>query len=46
MREEIEVKYILNYLYAKLQVKLLTDVQDVLANSVLEFIWKIGNCSN
>ena len=42
--EEIEVKYILNCLYAELQVQSSPDIQDVLANSILEFIWKIGNC--
>ena len=45
MREEVEVEYILNCLCARLQIQPLTDVQDVLANSVLEFIWKIANHS-
>ena len=37
-REEVEVEYILNSLYTKLQQQALTDVQNVLANSILEFI--------
>ena len=45
-KEEIKVKYILDCLYAELKVQSLPDVQDVLANSVLEFIWKIGDCSD
>ena len=45
-REEIEVEYILDCLYAELKVQSLPDVQDVLANSVLEFIWKIGDHSD
>ena len=45
-REEIKVQYILDCLYAELKVQSLPDVQDVLANSVLEFIWKIGDCSD
>ena len=45
-REEIKVEYILDCLYAELKVQSLPDIQDVLANSVLEFIWKIGNRSN
>ena len=45
-REEIEVEYILDCLYAKLQVQLSTDLQNVLANSILEFIWKIADCSS
>ena len=45
-REEIEVQYILNFLYAKLKVQSLPDIQDVLANSAQEFIWKIGDHSN
>ena len=42
-REEVEVEYILNSLYAELQQQPSTDIQNVLANSVLEFIWKIAN---
>ena len=40
-REEIKTEYILNCLYTELP-----DIQDVLASSVLEFIWKIGNRSD
>ena len=46
MREEIEVEYILNCPYTELKVQSSPDVQDVLANSVLKFILKIGNHSN
>ena len=35
-REEIEVEYILDSLYAELQQQPSTDVQNVLANSILE----------
>ena len=45
MEEEVEVEYILDFLYAELQIQPSTDVQDVLANNVLEFIWKIANHS-
>ena len=45
-REEIETKYILDCLYAKLQVQTTPDIQDTLATSVLEFLWKIGNHSD
>ena len=45
-REEIEVEYILDCLYAELWVQSSPDVQDVLANSMLGCIWKIGNCSS
>ena len=44
-REEVEVKYILDSLYAKLQLQPSTDIQNVLANSILEFIWKIADRS-
>ena len=44
-QEEIEVEYILDSLYAELQQQPSTDVQNVLANSVLEFIWRIADCS-
>ena len=44
-REEIKVEYILDSLYTELQVQLSTDVQKVLSNSILEFIWKIVDCS-
>ena len=44
-QEEVKVKYILNSLYAELQQQPLTDVQNVLANSILEFIWKIADHS-
>ena len=45
-REEIKTEYILNCLYAELQVQTTSDIQDVLATSMLEFLWKIGNCSD
>ena len=45
MKEEVKVKYILYSLYAELQVQPSTDIQNVLANSVLEFIWKIADHS-
>ena len=45
MREEVKVDYILDSLYAELQWQLLTDIQNVLANSILEFIWKIADHS-
>ena len=45
-REEIETKYILDCLHAELQVQTTPDVQDVLATSILEFLWKIGNHSD
>ena len=44
-REEVEVEYILDSLYAELWQQPSTDVQNVLANSVLEFIWRIADCS-
>ena len=44
-REEIETEYILDCLYAELQVQDEPDIQDVLTVSVLEFIWKILNRS-
>ena len=40
-REEVEVEYILYSLYAELRQQPSTDVQNVLTNSVLEFIWRI-----
>ena len=43
--EEIEVKYILDSLYAELQQQPSTDMQNVLANSILEFIWRIADHS-
>ena len=45
-QEEIKTKYILDCLYAELQVQTTPDIQDALALSVLEFLWKIGNCSD
>ena len=45
-REEIKTEYILNCLYAELQVQTKPDIQDALASSILEFLWKIGNCSD
>ena len=45
-REEIETEYILDCLYAELQVQNVPDVQDVLTSSMLEFTWKIGNRSD
>ena len=44
-QEEVEVEYILDSLYAELQQQPSTDVQNVLANSVLEFIWRIADHS-
>ena len=44
-REEVEVEYILDSLYAELQQQLSMDVQNILANSVLEFIWRIADRS-
>ena len=44
-REEIETEYILNCLYTELQVQGELDIQDTLAASVMEFIWKIRNRS-
>ena len=46
MREDIEVEYILDCYYTELQVQSSPDIQNVLANSVLEFIWKIGDRSS
>ena len=40
------MEYILNCLYTELQVQTTPDIQDVLALSVLEFLWKIGNHSD
>ena len=45
MREEVELEYILDCLYPKLQIQLSTNVQNVQANSIFEFIWKIADCS-
>ena len=45
-REEIETEFILDFLYTELQVQTTPDAQDALVTSVLEFLWKIGNCSN
>ena len=44
-QEEIETEYILDSLYAKLQQQPSMDMQNVLANSVLEFIWRIADHS-
>ena len=44
-QEEVEVEYILDSLYAELWQQPSTDVQNVLANSVLEFIWRIADHS-
>ena len=37
------MEYILDCLYTELQVQTTPDIQDALASSVLEFLWKIGN---
>ena len=44
-QEEVEVKYILDSLYAELQQQPSMDVQNILANSILEFIWRIADRS-
>ena len=44
-QEEVEVEYILDSLYAQLQQQPSMDMQNVLANSVLEFIWRIADHS-
>ena len=44
-QEEVEVEYILDSLYAELQQVPMMDMQNVLANSVLEFIWRIADHS-
>ena len=44
-REEVKVKYILDSLYAELRQQPSTDVQNILANTILEFIWRIADCS-
>ena len=44
-REEIKVEYILDCLFAELKVQGLPDAQNILANSMLEFIWKISDHS-
>ena len=44
-REEIKTEYILDCLYVEIQVQGEPDIQDTLASSVLEFIWKIRNRS-
>ena len=45
LREEIEVEFILDCLYAKNKTQKTTDALNIMANSVLEFIWKIGDQS-
>ena len=45
MYTQEEVEYILDSLYTELQQQPSTDVQNVLANSVLEFIWRIADRS-
>ena len=44
-REEIEVEFILNCLFAESQIQNTPDALNIMANSVLEFIWKIGERS-
>ena len=44
-REEIEVEYILDYFYAECKIQRTPDAHNILANSVLEFIWKIAGRS-
>ena len=44
--EEIETEYILEFLCAELQVQTTPNVQDALALSILEVLWKIGNHSD
>ena len=44
-REEIEVKFILNCLFAESQIQRTPDALNIMANSVLKFIWKIGEQS-
>ena len=41
-QEEIKVKFILNYLFAKSKYQRFTEGHDILATSVLEFISKIS----
>ena len=44
-REEIEVEFILDCLFAESQIQKTTDALNIIANSVLEFFWKIGEWS-
>ena len=44
-REEIEVEFILNCLFTESQIQKTPDSLNIMANSVLEFIWKIGEQS-
>ena len=44
-REEIEVEFILNCLFAESQIQNIPDALNIMANSVLKFIWKIGEQS-
>ena len=44
-REEIEVEFILDYLFTESQVQKTMDALNIMENSALEFIWKIGDQS-
>ena len=44
-REEIEVEFILDCLFTESQIQKTMDALNIMANSVLEFIWKIGEWS-
>ena len=45
-QEEIKVKFILNCLFAESKNKRLTEAHDIMATSVLEFIFKISGQSD
>ena len=45
-REEIEVEYILDCLFAESKIQKTPEVYNILANSILEFIWKISDWSD
>ena len=44
-REEIKVEYFLDCFYAECRIQRTPDAHDILANSILEFIWKIAGRS-
>ena len=44
-REEIEVEYVLDCFYAEYHIQRTPDAYNILANSILKFIWKIAGRS-